>query len=149
MTKILVVEDDISNREMLTRRLEWEGYQVVTAENGAQAIVRAIEEIPDLILMDMGLPVMNGWQATHRIKSTSATRAIPIIALTAFALSSDRDKCLKSGCDDYETKPVDFARLTAKMRALLDKAISADVAVEPLASSGRAGGGDPLRVPRM
>ena len=74
MTKILVVEDDMSNREMLARRLEWEGYQVVTAENGAQAIVRAIEEHPDLILMDMGLPVMNGWQATHRIKSTSATR---------------------------------------------------------------------------
>jgi two-component system, cell cycle response regulator DivK len=127
MTKILVVEDDISNRAMLARRLEWEGYQVVTAENGAQAIVRAIEERPNLILMDMGLPVMNGWQATHRIKSTSATRTIPIIALTAFALSSDRQKCLNVGCDDYETKPVDFARLTAKMRALLDKARSADV----------------------
>jgi len=129
MTKILIVEDDISNREMLARRLEWEGYQVVTAENGAQAIVRAIEEHPDLILMDMGLPVMNGWQATHRIKSTSATHKIPIIALTAFALSSDRDKCLSVGCDDYETKPVDFARLATKMRALLDKAILADVTV--------------------
>jgi len=122
MTKILVVEDDISIREMLTRRLEWEGYQVVAAENGAQAIVRAIEEHPDLILMDMGLPVMNGWQATHRIRSTSATRTIPIIALTAFALSSDRDKCLNAGCDDYETKPVDFARLTTKMCTLLAKA---------------------------
>ena len=119
----------MSNREMLARRLEWEGYQVVTAENGAQAIVRAIEERPDLILMDMGLPVLNGWQATHRIKSTAATRTTPIIALTAFALSSDREKCLNVGCDDYETKPVDFARLVAKMRTLFDKAISADVAV--------------------
>ena len=128
MTKILVVEDDLSIREMLTRRLEWEGYQVVTAQNGAQAIVRAIEERPDLILMDMGLPVMNGWQATHRIRSTSVTRTIPIIALTAFALSSDRDKCLNAGCDDYETKPVDFARLTTKMGALLAKARSPDVA---------------------
>ena len=133
MTKILVVEDDMSNREMLARRLEWEGYQVVTAENGAQAIVRAIEEHPDLILMDMGLPVMNGWQATHRIKSTSATHTIPIIALTAFALSSDRDKCLKIGCDDYETKPVDFARLNGKMRALLANHQSADVAGLPTA----------------
>ena len=129
MTKILVVEDDTSNRHMLSRRLEWEGYQVVTAENGAQAIVRAIEERPDLILMDMGLPVMNGWQATHRIRSTSVTRTIPIIALTAFALSSDRDKCLNVGCDDYETKPVDFARLTTKMRALLAKVLSPDVAL--------------------
>jgi two-component system cell cycle response regulator DivK len=133
MTKILIVEDDMSNREMLARRLKWEGYHVVTAENGAQAIVRAIEERPDLILMDMGLPVMNGWQASHRIKSTSSTHTIPIIALTAFALSSDREKCLNVGCDDYETKPVDFARLTAKMRALLDKAISADVSALPFA----------------
>jgi two-component system cell cycle response regulator DivK len=127
MTKILVVEDDMSNREMLARRLEWEGYQVVTAENGAQAIVRAIEECPNLILMDMGLPVMNGWQATYRIKSNSSTHTIPIIALTAFALLSDREKCLNVGCDDYETKPVDFARLNAKIRALLAKAIPADV----------------------
>jgi two-component system, cell cycle response regulator DivK len=126
MTKILVVEDDISNREMLIRRLEWEGYHVVTAENGAQAIVRAIEERPDLILMDMGLPVINGWNASHRIKSTSSTHTIPIIALTAFALASDRETCLDVGCDDYETKPVDFARLTTKMRALLGKARSAD-----------------------
>ena len=127
MTKILLVEDDMSNREMLARRLEWEGYHVVTAENGAQAIVRAIEEYPDLILMDMGLPVMNGWQATHRIKSTSSTQTIPIIALTAFALSSDREKCLQVGCDDYETKPVDFVRLNAKMRALLARTPSAKV----------------------
>ena len=127
MTKILVVEDDLSNREMLARRLEWEGYQVVTAENGAQAIVRAIEERPDLILMDMGLPVMNGWQATHRIKSNAATRTIPIIALTAFALSSDREKCLQVGCDEYETKPVDFERLHTKMRSLLASDLSAKV----------------------
>src|SRR4029079_3192393 len=129
MSKILMVEDDMSNREMLTRRLEWEGYQVVTAENGAQAIVRAIEEQPDLILMDMGLPVMNGWQATHRIKSTSATHKIPIIALTAFALSSDREKCLHVGCDDYETKPVDFVRLNEKMRSLLATTLLAKVSV--------------------
>ena len=103
------------------------------AENGAQAIVRAIKERPDLILRDMGLPVMNGWQATHRIKSKSSTRIIPIIALTAFALSSDREKCLNIGCDDYETKPVDFARLTATMSALLAKAKSADVPALSLA----------------
>jgi len=127
MTKILVVEDDMSNREMLARRLEWEGYQVVTAENGAQAIVRAIEERPSLILMDMGLPVLNGWQATHRIKSNAATRTIPIIALTAFALSSDREKCLKVGCDDYETKPVDFERLHSKIRSLLASELLANV----------------------
>ena len=133
MTKILVVEDDMSNREMLVRRLEWEGYRVVTAENGAQAIVRAIEERPDLILMDMGLPVMNGWQATHRIKSTSSTHTTPIIALTAFALSSDREKCINMGCDDYETKPVDFARLNAKIRALLASAPSTDVSASPVA----------------
>lgn len=131
MTKILVVEDDKSNREMLVRRLEWEGYQVISAENGAQAIIRAIEDHPDLILMDMGLPVMNGWQATHRIRSTLSTRAIPIIALTAFALSSDRQKCLQVGCDDYETKPVDFARLNAKIRALLAKAPAPDPAALP------------------
>jgi CheY-like chemotaxis protein len=128
MVTILVVEDDLSNREMLARRLEWEGYQVVTAENGAQAIVRAIEDQPDIILMDMGLPVLNGWQATHKIKSISSTHAIPIIALTAFALSSDREKCLQAGCDDYETKPIDFTRLNAKIKALL-----ANVSAVPLA----------------
>ena len=133
MATILVVEDDLSNREMLARRLAWEGYQIVTAENGAQAIVRAIEEHPDIILMDMGLPVMNGWQATHRIKSTSSTQAIPIIALTAFALSSDREKCLQVGCDDYETKPVDFARLNAKIQALLANVAAAGVSALPLA----------------
>jgi two-component system cell cycle response regulator DivK len=121
MAKILLVEDDAFNRDMAERRLKWEGYQVITADDGAQAVTLARSERPNLILMDMGLPVLNGWQATHELKAAEATQAIPIIALTAYALSDDRGKCLAAGCDEYETKPVEFTRLLAKMRTLLNQ----------------------------
>ncbi len=119
MTKILLVEDDVFNREMVTRRLAWEGYQVISAEDGATAVALAETELPDLILMDLGLPILNGWQATQRIKATPNTRHIPIIALTAYALTEDRDESIAAGCDDYESKPINFARLQAKIQALL------------------------------
>jgi len=119
MTKILLVEDDMFNREMVTRRLAWEGYQVISAEDGATAVALAETELPDLILMDLGLPILNGWQATQRIKATPNTRHIPIIALTAYALTEDRDESIAAGCDDYESKPINFARLQAKIQALL------------------------------
>jgi two-component system cell cycle response regulator DivK len=120
MPKVLLVEDDTLNREMVMRRLVWEGYQVVSAEDGAQAVAMAQSELPDLILMDLGLPVLNGWQAAQRIKATPSIRAIPIIALTAYALAEDRAASLAAGCDDYMAKPVDFALLQTKMQALLD-----------------------------
>ncbi|MEO7908497.1 MAG: response regulator [Roseiflexaceae bacterium] len=121
MTKILLVEDDSLNREMVTRRLEWEGYQIITAADGATAVALAEAELPDLILMDLGLPILNGWQATQRIKATPDTQHIPIIALTAYALTEDRDKSIAAGCDDYESKPINFAQLQAKIEALLDR----------------------------
>src|SRR4051812_32832302 len=121
MTKILLVEDDPLNREMMTRRLAWEGYQVISAMDGAAAVDLAEGELPDLILMDIGLPILNGWQATQRIKATPATRHIPIIALTAYVLTEDHDKSIAAGCDDYESKPINFARLQAKIEALLGR----------------------------
>jgi CheY-like chemotaxis protein len=108
------------NRDMLARRLKWEGHQVTLAADGAQAVTLAQTEQPELILMDLGLPIMNGWEAAHRIKTAPETRSIPVIALTAFAMSEDRQKALAVGCDEYETKPVDFPRLLAKIRTLLD-----------------------------
>ena len=119
MPNILVVEDDEMNRDMLARHLKWEGYQVVTAANGVQALALAHSEHIDLILMDMGLPILDGWQATYRLKMAPETQAIPIIALTAYALTEDRVKCFQAGCDDYETKPIDFPRLLAKMHHYL------------------------------
>jgi two-component system, cell cycle response regulator DivK len=119
MAKILLVEDDALNREMIQRRLIWEGHNIVTAKDGAEAIATAELEQPDLILMDLGLPVLNGWQAVQRIKALSSTRDIPIIALTAYALAEDRDRSLAAGCDDYESKPIDFVRLQVKIQALL------------------------------
>src|SRR5215212_5869691 len=121
MTKILLVEDDTLNREMVTRRLAWEGYQVISAADGAAAVELAIQDLPDLILMDLGLPILNGWQATRRIKATPGTQHIPIIALTAYALTEDRDKSIAAGCDDYEPKPINFAQLQAKIEALLER----------------------------
>ena len=103
MPNILIVEDDDMNRDMLARHLKWEGYQVIAAVNGVQAVALARSEPIDLILMDMGLPIMNGWQATYRLKSAPETQPIPIIALTAYALTEDRAKCLDIGCDEYET----------------------------------------------
>jgi len=116
---ILLVEDDPMIRDVLARRLRIEGYQVLIAGDGAQGVQSARTDRPELIVMDMGLPVLNGWQATYRIRSMPITRAIPIIALTAYAMKEDRMKCLAVGCNEYETKPVDFTRLLEKIRALL------------------------------
>ena len=118
---ILLVEDDLMIRNLLSRRLIIEGYQVLTANDGAQAVQCARVDRPELIVMDMGLPVLNGWQATHRIRSMPITRTIPIIALTAYAMKEDRMKCLAVGCNEYETKPVDFTRLLEKIRVLLTR----------------------------
>ena len=122
MAKILLVEDNEINRDMLSRRLERRGYQVVVALDGEQGVAMARSEAPDLILMDMSLPVLDGWEATQRIKSALETQAIPIIALTAHAMVGDREKAIAAGCDDYDTKPVDFPRLLEKMEKILAKA---------------------------
>lgn len=123
MARILLVEDDPMLRDMLSRRLMLEGYQIVTAPDGLQGVQRARVDRPDLIVMDMGLPGLNGWQATHRIRSMPATKTIPIIALTAYAMKEDRSRCLGVGCDEYETKPVDFTRLIDKIQLLLQKTV--------------------------
>ena len=121
MAKILLVEDNDMNRDMLSRRLLRKGYEVVMALDGQQAVEMAAAEKPDLILMDMSLPVLDGWEATRRIKAAAETREIPVIALTAHAMSGDREKALESGCDDYDTKPIDLARLLEKMTAALGR----------------------------
>jgi CheY-like chemotaxis protein len=121
MATLLLVEDDATIRDMLSRRLQHEGYQVITATNGAAAIMRARSEHPDLILMDIGLPLLNGLQATQRLKAMPQTCTIPIIALTAFSMADDRVKCLAAGCDEYESKPVVFARLLSKIQAFLGR----------------------------
>ena len=119
MHKILLVEDNPLNRDMLSRRLVKRGFEVLTAEDGLQGVDSATRLLPDLVLMDMSLPGIDGWEATRRLKAVDATRAIPVIALTAHAMSDDRAKALAAGCDDFDTKPVDFARLLDKMNALL------------------------------
>ena len=119
MNTILLVEDNEMNRDMLSRRLKMEGYQVEIAIDGQEAIDKSLKLDPDLILMDLNLPVINGWDATREIKSRSETENTPIIALTAHAFTEDKDKALSAGCDDYDTKPVDFKRLQQKMEALL------------------------------
>ena len=119
MVTILLVEDDVMNREMIARYLEMSGYQVISAGDGANAVLLARKARPTLILMDMGLPILNGWQATHRIKTAPETQNIPIIALTAFAMAEDRAKCFAIGCDAFESKPVNFDRLLATMQRLL------------------------------
>ena len=119
MAKILLVEDNETNRDMLSRRLELRGYQVVMAVDGERGLAMARSESPDLILMDMSLPRLDGWEATRRLKGDPATAAIPIIALTAHAMSDDREKALAAKCDDYDTKPVEFVRLLGKIDALL------------------------------
>ncbi len=120
--KILLVEDNEMNRDMLSRRLQRRGYEVVIATDGGDAVTAAGTESPDLILLDMSLPTMDGWEAARRIKADDRTRSIPVIALTAHALSADRDKALAAGCDDYDTKPVELERLLSKMTALLERA---------------------------
>ena len=119
MAKILLVEDNEMNRDMLSRRLLRKGFEVVMAVDGGQAVSMAESEHPDLILMDMSLPVIDGWEATRRVKAAKATAHIPIIALTAHAMSGDREKALSAGCDDYDTKPIEMPRLLEKIDALL------------------------------
>jgi two-component system cell cycle response regulator DivK len=119
MPKVLLVEDNEMNRDMLSRRLERKGFDVIFALDGGAAVSMAGAEKPALILMDMSLPVLDGWEATRQIKANPATKTIPIIALTAHAMSGDREKALDAGCEDYDTKPVDFQRLLGKMESLL------------------------------
>ena len=119
MTTILLVEDNEMNRDMLSRRLERKGYKVLVAFDGETGIDVARSNGPDLVLMDMSLPVMDGWEATRHMKSDSALRDIPVIALTAHAMAEDREKALAAGCDDYDTKPIDLPRLISKIEALL------------------------------
>jgi len=124
MPKILLIEDNELNRDMLSRRLERKGFQIVLAEDGAQGVALAQSEQPDLILMDLSLPVLDGWEATRRLKADAATRVIPIIALTAHAMSSDREKAFAAGCDDYGTKPVEMNDLLQKINRLLGQSAS-------------------------
>jgi CheY-like chemotaxis protein len=119
MAKILLVEDNEMNRDMLSRRLLRKGFEVVIAVDGEQAVIMAKSERPDLILMDMSLPVIDGWEATRRVRADDTTSHIPIIALTAHAMSGDREKALNSGCDEYDTKPIELPRLLEKIDALL------------------------------
>ena len=121
MPRILLVEDNEMNRDMLSRRLQRKGYEVLIAVDGEAGVTMAASERPDLILMDMSLPVLDGWEATRRLKGMPETAAIPVIALTAHAMAGDRDKAIEAGCDDYDTKPVDFERLLGKIEALLKK----------------------------
>jgi CheY-like chemotaxis protein len=122
MTKILLVEDSEMSRDMLARRLARRGYEVVIAVDGGQGVALARTEAPDLILMDMNLPVLDGSEATRQLRAAPATRSIPIIALTAHAMSGDREKALEAGCDDYDTKPIELERLLGKIEVLLKKA---------------------------
>src|ERR1700741_2882231 len=119
MPKILLVEDNEMNRDMLSRRLTRNGFEVVIAVDGQQGVALATSERPDVILMDMSLPVMDGWEATRRVKADPATRAIPVIALTANAMVEDREKAMAAGCDDFDTKPVELPRLLEKIRTQL------------------------------
>jgi len=121
MSKILLVEDNEANRDMLSRRLAKRGFEVVLAVDGAEGIQMALHCSPDLILLDMSLPVLDGWSAARLLKGAASTQAIPILALTAHALSGDKEKALEAGCDDYDSKPVEFPRLLEKIHALLAK----------------------------
>jgi len=121
MHKILLVEDNEMNRDMLTRRLKRKGYEVVIAVDGEEAVAKARSETPELVLMDISLPVIDGWEATRQIKSVQETQSIPIIALTAYAMAGDKEKSLGAGCNDYDTKPIDLPRLLGKIQVLLEK----------------------------
>jgi two-component system cell cycle response regulator DivK len=122
MARILLVEDNEMNRDMLSRRLKKRGHEVLIAVDGQQGVDMARAEGPDIVLMDMSLPIKDGWEATRDLKGDEAMKATPIIALTAHAMSGDREKCLEAGCDDYDTKPIEFKRLLAKIEALLSGA---------------------------
>jgi CheY-like chemotaxis protein len=119
MPRILLVEDNEMNRDMLMRRLQRRGYDVGTAVDGEEAVSMALSERPDLILMDLSLPLIDGWEATRRIKGKPETAGIPVIAITAHAMTGDREKALEAGCDDYDTKPIEFQRLLEKIQALI------------------------------
>jgi CheY-like chemotaxis protein len=119
MKKILIVEDNELNRDVLSRRLHMRGFDVIIATHGLECLALAASEAPDLILMDLGMPVIDGWECARRLKTHETTRAIPIIALTAHAMRGDREKALEAGCDDFDTKPIDFEGLLAKMDRLL------------------------------
>jgi two-component system cell cycle response regulator DivK len=122
MAKVLLVEDNEMNRDMLSRRLIRRGFQVVFAMDGQQGVDLARSEQPDIILMDMSLPVIDGWEATRRVKSDDATRSVPVIGLTAHAMAGDREKAIEAGCDDYDTKPVELDRLIGKIERLIGAA---------------------------
>jgi CheY-like chemotaxis protein len=119
MPKILLVEDNEMNRDMLSRRLTRNGFEVVIAVNGREGVDLAASSMPDLILMDMSLPILDGWEATRQVKANPATKAIPVIALTAHAMVADKEKALAAGCDEFDTKPVELPRLLEKIKALL------------------------------
>jgi two-component system cell cycle response regulator DivK len=125
MTKLLLVEDNEMNRDMLSRRLQKRGYEILLAVDGEEGVAKAQSEVPALILMDMSLPGIDGWEATRRIKADAKTKDIPVIALTAHALVSDRESALAAGCDDFDTKPVEFTRLLTKIENLLGEASGA------------------------
>ena len=124
MAKILLVEDNEMNRDMLSRRLQKRGYEVVIAVDGQQGVTLAQSEGPDLIVMDMSLPVLDGWEATRQLKGAPATRAVPIIALTAHAMSGDRERAMEAGADDFDTKPVELPRLLEKIEVLLTRRVA-------------------------
>jgi len=121
MTRILIVEDNEMNRDMLSRRLERKGYATIIATDGGAGVEKAIADKPDLILMDMSLPVIDGWEATRRVKANPETQHIPVIALTAHAMAGDRDKTIEAGCDDYDSKPIDLQRLLSKIEAQMKR----------------------------
>ena len=118
MAKVLLVEDNEANRDMLARRLQRRGFEVVFAVDGAEGVAKSKTEHPDIVLMDMSLPVKNGWEATRAIKADANTKHIPVVALTAHSMAGDREKAMEAGCDDYDTKPVELPRLLEKMAAL-------------------------------
>lgn len=121
MPRLLLVEDDAMSRDMLQRRLERRGYEVALATNGEEAVAATRATLPDLVLMDLSLPVLDGWTATRQLKADEATRGIPVIALTAHAMKGEEEKALRAGCDDFDTKPVDLPRLLGKVEALLGR----------------------------
>jgi len=122
MKKLLLVEDNEMNRDMLSRRLARRGYEIHVAVDGEQGLAEALRQLPDLIIMDMSLPVLDGWETTRRLKQLVETKAIPVLALTAHAMAGERDRALEAGCDDYDTKPVDFTRLLGKIENLIPAA---------------------------
>lgn len=130
MTSFFGVAETVMNRDMLSRRLQRSGYEVVIAVDGAEGVFKTIWEKPDVVLMDMSLPVMDGWEATQQLKANSQTKNIPVLALTAHAMAGDREKALAAGCDDYDTKPSELPRLLGKIETLLEKAKTKPLAQE-------------------